>query len=686
MTKETVPAEARETSGAVTGSLLRFVRSRAGDEAVDELLCRAGVPHTAAELEDPARWWSYETRSSLYRAATELFDDPQTMFRVGSEAVTSGMTPSLILVMRALGTPRQAYRRVPHVMAKFTTTSTMEVAEATATSATMIYRAQPGFAHSRADCQYAQGLLTTVPTFFGLPPAVVTHDRCESEGHPACVYELSWERRSRLRPRRAKRSAVELELGALRSQLRGLQSAATDLVSSADLDSVLQGIVTRAAEAVLAPAYLLAVSSPATGEPLVHSAGLAAEDVPGLAATLLQGGDLGPGAVIVDVMSSRRRYGRLAALYPSGYGTVGEEQSLLAAYADHAAAALDLLVALDDARREADRAGALLALAHELAAASDAYAVCAVVAEALPRVVGCNRGTILLWDPAEGRLRVSATAGDDPRGTEAALGSSLHAEDTPELVGMLTDREPLVLREATSSPALQQYLRGIGSTDAVAVPLLAGTTFLGVAAAGWRAGKAPVQLGGDVLARLRGVGDQATTALQKARLLETVRHQATHDALTGLPNRVLFLDRLADALGAPGDGEQLAVLFCDLDRFKEVNDTLGHAAGDELLRQVSARLLAAVRPGDTVGRLSGDEFAIVLRGLTSPAGADSLARRVLHCFDEPFRLEGRDVRIGTSVGVAVHRDGDGGPEQLLRRADAAMYEDKHRDRGQAPAR
>src|SRR5205085_947917 len=177
--------------------------------------------------------------------------------------------------------------------------------------------------------------------------------------------------------------------------------------------------------------------------------------------------------------------------------------------------------------------------------------------------------------------------------------------------------------------------------------------FLGVAAAGWRQGEAPAVLDGDVLVRLSGVGDQASTALQKARLLETVRHQAAHDALTGLPNRVLFLERLSAALQRPDPDEQVAVLFCDLDRFKTVNDTLGHAAGDELLRQVAARLLSAVRPGDTVGRLSGDEFAIVLRGLPFPASADSLARRVLGCFEEPFRLEGRDVRIGTSVGVAV---------------------------------
>ena len=165
-----------------------------------------------------------------------------------------------------------------------------------------------------------------------------------------------------------------------------------------------------------------------------------------------------------------------------------------------------------------------------------------------------------------------------------------------------------------------------------------------------------------MLARLRGVGDQATTALQKARLLATVRHQATHDALTGLPNRTLFLDRLEQALPEAAEGAHLGVLFCDLDRFKQVNDTLGHAAGDELLRQVSARLRAAVRPADTVGRLSGDEFAIILPGLVEPADARRLADRVTDCFAEPFRLDGTEVtrrhqrrRRGARSGVRPDR-------------------------------
>ena len=153
-----------------------------------------------------------------------------------------------------------------------------------------------------------------------------------------------------------------------------------------------------------------------------------------------------------------------------------------------------------------------------------------------------------MWDSASGSLQSHSSVGLTEEGTELLRTTMLRAEDVPELVGMLTDREPRIITSATSSPALQELLSGVGTVDVVAVPLLADTTFLGVATAGWGAGEAPTTLDGDVLARLRGVGDQATTALQKARLLATVRHQATHDALTGLPNRTLFLDRLEEAL------------------------------------------------------------------------------------------------------------------------------------------
>ncbi len=677
--------EAHETSGATTGGLLRYVRGVGGDDAVAAVLARAGTTASPAELDDQSRWWSYDTRIRLFAAATEVLGDSRTMFEVGAAVLQTGLAHALVILLRALGSPRQVYGRLPRAVQKFSTTSTMQIVATRRTTATIRYRLHDGYPHSQLDCLYTQGLLSTVPVIFSLPPAGIVHDECQSDGYDACTYHLEWAARSLLPWQRHRKPAVDPELRAWRGQLEILPSAATDLVASDDLETVLRRIVGRAAQAVLAPAYLLAVEAPGGGPPLVHSAGLPDEDVPGLAATLLAGGDLGSNAVVVEIASARRRHGRLAALYRPGDSPMGDEAAMLGAYAGHAAASLDLLIALENTRREASRAGALLSLAHELAAAADVDAISAVVADALPRVVGCNSAAVLLWDPTEGQLRARANAGLSREHAGILFGTALRPEDTPELVDLLTTREPSFISHADSSPALRTLLAQIEVADVVALPLVAGETFLGVATASWKAGQVSGELSGDVLARLRGVGDQAVSALQRARLLETVRHQATHDALTGLPNRVLFLERLLAELPLAGPNAHVSVLFCDLDRFKQVNDTLGHAAGDELLRQVAARLRATIRPCDTVGRLSGDEFAIILPGLAAHADAYGLAGRVADCFVPPFRLEGREVTVGTSIGVAVHEAG-GTAEDLLRSADDAMYRHKQGHRSARPAR
>jgi diguanylate cyclase (GGDEF)-like protein/PAS domain S-box-containing protein len=162
-----------------------------------------------------------------------------------------------------------------------------------------------------------------------------------------------------------------------------------------------------------------------------------------------------------------------------------------------------------------------------------------------------------------------------------------------------------------------------------------------------------------------------------------LEHRASHDILTGLANRSLLDDRLAMALAAAQRHDRaLAVAFIDLDHFKEVNDTLGHAAGDELLMAVARRLLACVRDGDTVARQGGDEFILVLTEQASEASVTQVLKRVLEVVARPYPLAGKEVRISCSIGASMYpRDGaDAG--ELIRRADQAMYLAKTSGRNQ----
>ncbi|MEO5373213.1 MAG: diguanylate cyclase [Alphaproteobacteria bacterium] len=164
---------------------------------------------------------------------------------------------------------------------------------------------------------------------------------------------------------------------------------------------------------------------------------------------------------------------------------------------------------------------------------------------------------------------------------------------------------------------------------------------------------------------------------ERRRAEEQVRHLASHDALTGLPNRALFLDRLAMALTATRrSGNRLALLFVDLDGFKAVNDTMGHAAGDALLKMVASRLTTCVREMDTIARLGGDEFTILLVNVTDPQAAIRVAQKVLSVLGQPFPIDDREAHIGASIGIAQCPEDGESTETLLAAADRAMYEVK----------
>jgi diguanylate cyclase (GGDEF)-like protein/PAS domain S-box-containing protein len=168
---------------------------------------------------------------------------------------------------------------------------------------------------------------------------------------------------------------------------------------------------------------------------------------------------------------------------------------------------------------------------------------------------------------------------------------------------------------------------------------------------------------------------------ERRRAEEQIEYQAYHDALTGLPNRLLFRDRLTIALAhAKRQQTSLVVMFLDLDRFKVVNDTLGHSLGDGLLRVVAERLRSELREGDTIARMGGDEFTVLLSDLRDPGDAAKIAQKLLDTVAQPVRVEGHELYVTTSIGIALFPNDGNTAELLLKNADSAMYRAKEAGR------
>ncbi|WP_244977926.1 bifunctional diguanylate cyclase/phosphodiesterase [Aureimonas jatrophae] len=184
--------------------------------------------------------------------------------------------------------------------------------------------------------------------------------------------------------------------------------------------------------------------------------------------------------------------------------------------------------------------------------------------------------------------------------------------------------------------------------------------------------------------RWAGYRGTATDITNEVEAQARAKHLSLHDTLTGLANRALFRERLDVALESHRlEHSRAAVLYLDLDHFKDVNDTLGHAAGDLLLQQVAERLNGCVRPNDTVARLGGDEFVVIQQAFTQPLDATVLARQILNALQAPYALTGREHRLGVSIGIAVPDENSQTADVLLKHADIALYVAKEGGRGAA---
>ena len=231
-----------------------------------------------------------------------------------------------------------------------------------------------------------------------------------------------------------------------------------------------------------------------------------------------------------------------------------------------------------------------------------------------------------------------------------------------------------------AAPAVREWLQRNELKDAMLTTLWGDGALLGVLTVGNRMSDVGT-FGHDDLTLFETFGAQTSVAVQNMRLDNTLTYQAFHDPLTHLANRVLFTDRLEHALSRRDETRGLlAVLFVDLDDFKMVNDTFGHASGDDLLRSVAERLRSVLRPADTAARFGGDEFAILLEDSLSRSDVAAVAERIVATLKPHFVVQRQEVAVHASIGVAI-ASGPVDAEELLRRADAAMYWAKVQGKG-----
>ena len=667
-------------SCSMSAVLLARVRAYGGAEAVAELLSMAGSQRTPEYLLDLTSWIAYDEAVALWQAGARLTHHPQFARAVGVDAAERLGSSQIAAMLRSLGSPERAYGAVAKGAAEFSTVTRLKVTEARPGFAEVVATAVEGFPRSIEHCAWTTGLLTCPPVLFGLAPGVVEHEECQAMGADRCVYHVSWELalEEAQDGTPAQITALRHQLDAMKERLRSVFDTASDLIAVDDLDAVLARITARAALEVRAIRYLLAVRVKPDGELHTHHKGFEEEGVAEYLDGLLERGpEAHPESwLVVPVASNRREYGRLLALRGEGQSFYAEERELFEVYGRYAASALDSASALTEAKERGDQANALLSLARALAAAGTSNEIARRIANAVPLVVDCDRVGVYLWDAARGELvRRAVTTREAPDGLE------VEAQGWTPTPGAALDRlvkDPnpdfLFVDESEGDPALWRILSAEGFVGTVLVPLVTADSFLGLLTAAVFDKPARLKPTDELRDRLSGVAAQAVTALQNGRLLDEMTHQALHDQLTGLANRLQFTEQLRGALErARQQLHPITLLYIDLDGFKPVNDEFGHDVGDQLLVAVAKRLASCTRSDDTVARLGGDEFAVLIDSQTAAGDAEEVSDRLAAALTRPFMIDGHQLQLGASIGRAVYpidaEDADG----LLRCADAAMF-------------
>ena len=323
----------------------------------------------------------------------------------------------------------------------------------------------------------------------------------------------------------------------------------------------------------------------------------------------------------------------------------------------------------------------VIAMSNDLSRTMDPQLVGDRIVRHIALAVGASESALCYWDRPTDRL---VTMGCYPPERTASLLPWYPLADYPATRVVLETAVATIVDagDPLADPNEVAYLASIGMRSMAMVPLIASGDAVGtLELMSERSGV----FGARDLEMATMLAGEGAMALANARLYEEIRHQALHDGLTGLANRVLFRDRVANAIerGHGRDGRQFAILFIDLDDFKTLNDTLGHARGDDVLIATARRVDNSLRPSDTAARLGGDEFAVLLDGVEDEETALSIAIRLADALREPMEVSGSMTTVAASIGVAMGGMFAESADDLLRNADVAMYAAKATSRGRA---
>jgi diguanylate cyclase (GGDEF)-like protein len=322
----------------------------------------------------------------------------------------------------------------------------------------------------------------------------------------------------------------------------------------------------------------------------------------------------------------------------------------------------------------------VVTMSADLAETLDPRLVGDRIAFHIARAVGADDCALSYWDREADRV---VTLGYHPPARRSTLNESYPVDAFPATHAVLHDQRPIVV--SVDDPAADKaevgYLESIAQRTMAMIPLIAAGRTVGlIEVTSTRSGAFDARAV-ELATMLAG---EAAMALENARLYDEIRHQAVHDGLTGLANRVLFRDRVEHAVARNArSGGQIAVLFIDLDDFKTLNDSHGHARGDEVLAIAAGRVKEVLRPSDTAARLGGDEFAVLIEDIVDENDALTVATRLAESLRQPIPLGHVVVRIAASIGVAIGGPAGESADDLLRNADVAMYAAKGSSRGGA---